>query len=221
MQMARLPGVLAVEPFREVPVRIRNGNTERRIMISGRPHDADLKRIIDVDLRTVMLPETGLAISGMLGRILGVGIGDTVEVDLLEGARRTVSLPVVAFGIRGMMDMQASERLMREAPAVNSVNLSLDDNRRDQFYAAIKSMPTVSGVALQRTSLATFRKTVALLITTMASIYTGWAPSLHLASSTTTPGYRYRSGHASLQVYGCLVLAAVKCSAFSCSNWPS
>src|SRR6266851_2630093 len=179
-QMARLPGVLAAEPFREVPVRIRHGSAERRIMISGRPHDADLKRIIDVDLRPVVLPQTGLAISGMLGQILGVEIGDTVDVDLLEGARRTVSLPVLAlvedyFGIRVMMDLQALAHLMREAPVVNSVNLSLDGNLRDQFYATVKSMPTVSGVALQCVSLANFRKTVALLITTMASIYTGLA----------------------------------------------
>ena len=36
-------------------------------------------------------------------------------------------------------------------------------------------MPTVSGMALQRISLANFRESVALLITTMASIYTGLA----------------------------------------------
>ena len=36
-------------------------------------------------------------------------------------------------------------------------------------------MPTVSGLALQRASLANFRESVALLITTMASIYTGLA----------------------------------------------
>lgn len=179
MQVMRLPGVLAAEPFREVPVRIRRGNIERRITISGRRLESDLRRIIDVDLRTVVLPATGLAISSMLGKILGVGVGDSVEIDLLEGARRTAFLPVVVlvedyFGIRGMMDMEALTRLMREGPVVNSVNLSLDDNRRDQFYAA-KAMPTVSGVALQRVSLANFRKTVALLITTMASIYTGLA----------------------------------------------
>jgi putative ABC transport system permease protein len=50
-QVNRLPGVLAAEPFREVPVRIRYGNVERRITISGRPADADLRRLIDVDLR--------------------------------------------------------------------------------------------------------------------------------------------------------------------------
>ncbi|BBC00212.1 MULTISPECIES: ABC transporter permease [Bradyrhizobium] len=179
-QMARLPGVLATEPFREVPVRIRHGNIERRIMISGRPPDADLRRIIDVDLRPVVLPSTGLAISGWLGKILGVQAGDWVEVDLLEGARRTVTLPVLAlvedyFGIRGMMDLDALTRLMRDPPVVSSVNLSLDDNKREGFYAAVKAMPTVSGVALQRTSLANFRDAVALIITTMASIYTGLA----------------------------------------------
>ena len=52
LQMARLPGVLVAEPFREVPVRIRNGNIERRIIISGRQPTADLNRIIDIDLQT-------------------------------------------------------------------------------------------------------------------------------------------------------------------------
>jgi putative ABC transport system permease protein len=180
MQVARLPAVLVVEPYREVPVRIRYGSVERRILISGRPRDADLRRMIDVDLRPVVLPDAGLAISQWLAQILGVGVGDLVEVDLLEGQRRTVSVPVTAlvedyFGIRGMMDALALARLMREAPTVNSVNVSLDPNRAGQFYDVIKGMPMVSGLALQSASLANFRETIALLITTMASIYTALA----------------------------------------------
>jgi len=116
----------------------------------------------------------------MLAQILGVKVGDAVEIDLLEAARRTISLPVTAlvedyFGIRGMMDSEALRRLMREAPVVTSVNLSFDQNQREVFYAAIKTMPSVSGVGLQRVSLANFRQSVALIITTMASIYTGLA----------------------------------------------
>jgi len=180
MQMARLPGVLAVESYREVPVRIRHGSIERRVMISGRPRGADLSRIIDADLRTVVPPETGLAISAMLATVLGVKTGDFVEVDLLEGQHRTVTLPIAAevedyFGLRAMMDAAALSRLMREAPTVSGVNLSVDRNRLDLLYDAIKRMPTVSGMALQRISLANFRRNVALLITTMASIYTGLA----------------------------------------------
>jgi putative ABC transport system permease protein len=74
-----------------------------------------------------------------------------------------------------MMDADALAHLLREAPALNSVNLSLDANKRDEFYAAIKRMPTVSGTILQRISLANFREALAVLVTQMANIYTGLA----------------------------------------------
>lgn len=179
-QVARLPGVITAEPYREVPVRIRHRNVERRIMISGRPPDADLSRIIDEKLRPVVLPESGLAISAMLAQILGVQVGDDVEVDLLDGQRRTVTLPIAAlvedyFGIRGMMNADALSRLMREAPVINSVHLALDESRLDSLYDTVKELPSVSGLALQRVSLANFRASLAVLVTTMASIYTGLA----------------------------------------------
>lgn len=179
-EMARLPGVLASEPYREVPVRIRNGTIERRIIISGRPADAELSRIIDVSLHPVVLPKAGLAISNRLAEILGVRVGDTVEIDLLEGQRRTVSLPITArvedyFGINGMMDAGALARVMREAPAVNGVHLSFDRNSLDTIYDALKRTPIVSAVALQRASLANFREALAVIVTTMAAIYTGLA----------------------------------------------
>jgi len=179
-EVLQLPGVLAAEPYREVPVRIRSGTVERRVMISGRPRNADLSRVIDINLHPVVLPESGLAISSWLAQLLGAHVGDFVEVDLLEGQRRTVSLPVTAlvedyFGIHGMMDSEALARLMREAPAVNSVNVSFDANERERFYDAIKRLPTVSATALQRLSLANFREVMAVVVTAMANIYTGLA----------------------------------------------
>jgi putative ABC transport system permease protein len=179
-EVSRLPGVLAVEPYREVPVRIRFEGRERRVMISGRPRDADLSRIIDVDLHPVVLPESGLAISSWLAQLLRVEVGDFVEVDLLEGQRRTVSLPVTTmvedyFGIQGMMDADALARMLREAPATNSVHVSFDAKERERFYDAIKRLPTVSGAALQRLSLANFREAMAVIVTAMANIYTGLA----------------------------------------------
>lgn len=179
-QVARLPGVLTAEPYRELPVRIRHGSIERRILISGRPRDADLRRVIDVDLRAVALPENGLAISAWLAGILGVHVGDFVEVDLLEGQQRTVSLPVAAliedfFGIQGMMDLDSIARLMREAPTVTAVSVMLDENKADLFYSAVKSMPAVSGVGVQRLSLVNYRTLLAPLETSMATIYSGFA----------------------------------------------
>jgi len=179
-EIARLPGVLAAEPYREVPVRIRFEGRERRVMIGGRPSDADLSRIIDVDLHPVVLPQSGLAISSWLAQLLRVQVGDFVEVDLLEGQRRTVSLPVATlvedyFGIQGMMDADALARMLREAPAINSVNVSFDVNEQERFYDAIKRLPTVAGTAVQRLSLANFREAMAIIVTAMANIYTGLA----------------------------------------------
>ena len=178
--VARLPGVLVAEPYREVPVRIRKENVERRIMISGRPRNAELSQIIDIDLKPVVLPEGGLALSSWLAKILDVRVGDFVEVDLLEGARRTETLTVSAlvedyFGIKGMMDFDALARLMREAPAANSVYISLDMSMQTQFFDAVKSVPSVSALALRGASLKSFRETVALLVNTMATIYTALA----------------------------------------------
>jgi len=123
------------------------------------------------------LPESGLATSSWLAQILRVRLGDLVEVDLLEAQRRTVCLQVTTpvedyFGIQAM-DSETLAHLMREAPAVNGVNVSLDANEQAQFYDAIKRLPTVSGTVLQGISLANFRKTLAVLVTTMANIYTG------------------------------------------------
>jgi putative ABC transport system permease protein len=179
-QVAHLPGVIAVEPYREVPVRIRKGPLERRVMLNARPAEADLSRVIDVDLRPVVLPEGGLAISSWLAGLIDAKAGDVVEIDLLEGQRRTVSLPITAlvedyFGMQGMLDVATLSRLMREAPAVNAVNVSLDTSRMGEFYDAIKRLPTVAGLALQRLSLANFRKEMAVIVTTMATIYTGLA----------------------------------------------
>jgi putative ABC transport system permease protein len=179
-EAARLPGVLAAEPYREVPVRIRHGGVERRAVISGRPYRADLRRVIDHDLRPVALPESGLAISAWLGHLLGVGVGDFVEVDLLEGQRRTVSLPVSAliedfFGLQGMMNYDALARLMREAPSVTSVSLDVDTKQLDSLYDAVKAIPTAAGLGLQRDSLENFRRLIAPLESKMGVIYAGFA----------------------------------------------
>ena len=178
--VARLPGVLAVEPSRDVPIRIRKGNLERRVVLSGRPRDADLNRVIDTGLRPVAMPEAGLAISRYLGTLLRAGVGDDVEIDLIEGERRTVTLPIVAlvedyYGIRAMMDADALARLLREGPAATSAHVRIDASRRDALFEALKRMPTVSGLALQSASLANFRSQMAIVITTMASIYTALA----------------------------------------------
>ena len=107
-------------------------------------------------------------------------VGEFVEVDLLEGQRRTVSLPVSAlvedfFGIQGMMDLESLNRLMREGPTVTTVSFTVDANKADLLYDAVKSMPAVSGMGVRRLSLVNYRTLLAPLQTNMAIIYAGFA----------------------------------------------
>jgi putative ABC transport system permease protein len=64
---------------------------------------------------------------------------------------------------------------MREAPAVTSVSVSLDRNKLDAVYDAVKAMPTVGGMGLQREALTNFRTVLAPIQTQMGVIYAGFA----------------------------------------------
>lgn len=175
-EIARLPGVMAAEPYRTVPVKIRAGHVERRVAITGKPEGADLSRVLGSDLAPVRLPETGLALSDQLADILRVETGDMVEIELLAGDRRTLTIPVamVVEGYLGLMayaDMATVNRLMREGALVSGVHLSLDPTLREALFTELKAIPAASFVALQRVSLAKFRETLAQNLLMMVSIY--------------------------------------------------
>ncbi|KUO56818.1 MAG: hypothetical protein APF80_07890 [Alphaproteobacteria bacterium BRH_c36] len=57
-----LPGVMRVEPFRSILVRMRNGQYEKKLPIQGMPTDPTLFRLIDSALQPVSLPEVGLVV---------------------------------------------------------------------------------------------------------------------------------------------------------------
>lgn len=79
------------------------------------------------------------------------------------------------FYLHGTMDFTALARLMREAPSVTSVSLSVDPDKLDALYDAVKAIPTVSGMGLQRGALANFRRLLAPIETKMGVIYAGFA----------------------------------------------
>ncbi len=85
--VANLPGVMSVEPFRTVPVRLRHGSYEQRLTIHGRPSAPSLGRVVDRSLAPVSLPPMGLMVDERVAEILHVSRGDLVEVEVLGGWR--------------------------------------------------------------------------------------------------------------------------------------
>ncbi len=140
---ARLPGVMRAEPFRAVPVRLRNGAAGRRVTLVGKPAGSDLSRVLDGGLRPVVLPERGLVISAELSRLLRLRAGDLAEVEIQEGRRQTVREPVAAvitgfIGLNAYMDLDAMNRMLGEDRMISGAYLRLDMNEKDRFFAALK-----------------------------------------------------------------------------------
>lgn len=171
-----LPGVLAAEPYRSVPVRIYHGPVERRIAISGKPPNADLSRVLGPGLLPVQLPESGVALSDALAKILKAKVGDIVEVELLERDRRRAVLPVTGviegyLGLNAYMSLPALNRLMREGAVISGVNLLYDTARQDELFRRLKTTPVANFIALQRTTLQNFRETLQENLLVMITVY--------------------------------------------------
>ena len=171
-----LPGVMAAEPFRSVPVKIRHGHIERRIAITGKPAGSSLSRVLGPDLKPIRLPESGIALSDALAKILGAKVGDIVEVELLERDRRRARLPVTAIiegylGLTAYMDLTSVNRLLREGPMISGVYLLYDSAGADRLFRRLKSTPVASFVGLQRVSLQKFRETMGENLLVMITVY--------------------------------------------------
>lgn len=179
-ETARLPGVLSAEPFRSVAAKIRKGHRERRIAITGKPAGADLSRVLDIQLKPVRLPETGVTLSAMLAKLLKAQVGDIVEMTLMDGDRRTVRLPVTAIiqgyiGLTAFMELDALNRLKREGALISGVHLAIDKAKQKALFEKITNIPAANFIALQKVSLQKFRETIAETINIMTVVYLGLA----------------------------------------------
>ena len=172
----RLPGVMAVEPFRALAVKLRNGPVERRVSLLGKEAGASLSRVLDGNLTPVVLPDQGLVISEALARILKLKRGDMVEVEVLEGRRQTVRQPVSAIvsgfiGLTAYMNLSAMNRMLGDGDVISGAYLALDMDQRNTLFGILKETPAASFIALQYAAVQKFRETLAQNVTIMITVY--------------------------------------------------
>jgi putative ABC transport system permease protein len=165
--LAALPGVLAVEPVRAVPVRFRHGPKHKQTVIEGIAEPGRfvrLKQLLDVDRVRVDAPENGLLVSLALASGLGIQVGDTVRVEILERERPVRNVTVTGIvedyeGLSAYLRLEALHRLLREGPSLTSAYLTIDPGAESQVYERLRQSPEVAGVALKRASMRSFLET--------------------------------------------------------------
>ena len=181
--VARLPAILAAEPYRIVPVELRHGPLHRRVALAGKPPDAQLSRVLDQEFRVAALDGPGIALSDALAGILRARPGDVVEVELLERDRRVVLVPVTTviqgyLGLTAFMNLDALNRIMREPDLISGVHVRYDAAGQSELFERLKHLPKASFIALQRVSLRQFRDTLAQNLLTMVTIYVSLAATI-------------------------------------------
>ena len=161
-----LPGVLAVEPMRIVGADLSVGPITHRGALTGLKQDAWLQPIFDdATARAVPVPPDGLVLGTVLADKLGVSVGDRVWLEVLEGRRPETSLPVVGLvetyiAAPAFMNIDALNRMLKERPKVEYVNLLIDSREESTFFARLKELPLVSAVMLREAAIESFYGTI-------------------------------------------------------------
>jgi putative ABC transport system permease protein len=81
-------------------------------------------------------------------------VGDALELTPVRGQRKTVEVPVVSIvqsylGLECYADISYLSRIVGEAKAVNSVQMSVNTLHTDDLYRAIKKLPNAQGLSVR------------------------------------------------------------------------
>jgi putative ABC transport system permease protein len=174
--LEHLPGVIRAEPIRSIQARLRFGHRHRKLAVTGIAPGADLNRLLDDQGNAIVLPEEGLIMSAKLAEVIGARIGDHVQVEVLEGRRPVLSVPIRGLvtdyaGVAAYMDISALRRLMKEGDTVNGAYMAVDHSRWDEFMREVKDTPRAAIVMVKRDQLASFRETTAQSIGLLRTLY--------------------------------------------------
>jgi putative ABC transport system permease protein len=178
--LMNLPGVERVEPYRAVPVRLRFANHTRRAALMGLEAGGGLRAVVDKNLRVVPIPNEGIVLSKTIADSLGAKKGDTLTVEVTEGARpiRDIKIADVveeALGLGVYMDSAALHRIMRESSTLSGAFLTVDEGAADKLYKTLKNTPAVAGVSRPQAALDSFNETMAQTIGTSTTFLIGFA----------------------------------------------
>jgi putative ABC transport system permease protein len=182
-ELKSIGGVREAEPYRTVPVRLRNGHRTYRTALQGYEVDARLVRVLDAGMRRVGMPAAGVLLTDQLGKILGVRTGDRLTVEALEGSRPVRETTVAGLsrqyvGVSGYMEISALNRLMREGDAISGAYLAVEPGALPEVLRRIKGMPRVAGAAMRENEIRGFRETMAESMLVFTLIVTALAGTI-------------------------------------------
>lgn len=164
-ELANIDGVLGVEPFRSVAVRLSNGNLNHRTGILGLGQQRNFYRLLNSDSSAIQLPLSGIVLSDKLAELLGVSLGDNLTIEVLEDRRQKVIVAVTGIttefaGTNAYMDRDALHRLLQEDRRISGAFLRIDRLKSRSIYDFLQQTPRTAGVSIKAAALKSIRETI-------------------------------------------------------------
>jgi putative ABC transport system permease protein len=164
-----LEGVEHAEGFRAVPAKLQFEHRFYRTEVNGIQPGGQLMRLLDTELNVIDLPPEGVILTDYLAELLHIKPGDLLTIEILEGSRPTVQIPVAGtakqyLGMNAYMQREALNRLLQEGHAISGALLKVDERYQQAIYAELKDMPRIAGVVEHDSAIRSFYDTIAQTI---------------------------------------------------------
>lgn len=177
-EIARLPGMRATEPVLEVAARLSHGHLAQRIAISGLRQGTQFRAFYDSAGRAFTIPEQGIVLSNKLASLLNLRVGEPVDIEVLEGARRHESAIVAAIasehvGLSAYMNRASLGRLTGTPGAVTAIQGLVDRASQAELLGRLKQIPSVATVSTRDQAITSLRETMAKSMTIAIDFYIG------------------------------------------------
>lgn len=178
-ELRRLPGVTRVEAERAVAVRVRFRSASYRTVVRGLFPDARLRLALDRQGQPIALPVRGVVLTDYLATMLGARLGDTIELQTLDGRYRTLRLPLGGvvgepFGAQAYLPITMLDRELREGERVSGAVMTVDSRRLPPLLAELDRRPVIAGVDQRLLGIRNFYEGMADTLLTFALIATAF-----------------------------------------------
>lgn len=178
--LAREPGVLVAEGYRIAPVRLRAGHRSYLTSVIGLPFNSGLRRPHDAALHPIDVPPGGITLTRRLAERIQAVPSETVTIEVMEGQRRKIDLPVSAIvdesiGMSAYMEIDTLNRLTGEGAVVSAAALFVEPSALPALSRRFKQLPVIESVAMKAYTLSSFLDKIAGLVFVSAGILTGFA----------------------------------------------
>lgn len=122
------------------------------------------------------MPREGVVVSQKLAEVLGVKMGDRLQVQVMEGRCELREATVSGFmgdfyGMAAYMDIDAVSRLLREGETMTGAFLSVDTCRWGDFMREVKRQPKIEFASVKKNDLEAFRASTGQSIGTLRQLF--------------------------------------------------